>query len=349
MTKKNLFGLSLSELSDYFESIGEKRFRAKQVLPWLYQKWVTNIDSMTNLSKDLRQTLKHSAEINTFKGMTKKKSRDGSVKYLFNCFDDKQVESVFMPMKNGYTMCLSSQVGCAQACSFCMTGTMGFIRNLTSAEILGQVVCMLRDQAHDRPFNLVMMGMGEPLLNMKNLEIALDLLFAKTGFNLSPKRVTISTSGHVKNIERLSRFKPLPRLAVSLNASTNEQRSEIMPINDRWPIEALLQACRSFPLGTRDRITFEYVVIRDFNDSIADAKRLIGMLEGIRSKVNIIPFNETPELPYRQPADEDLHAFHERLNRAGLRNTIRWSKGRDIGAACGQLAVKGIKGKKRRV
>ena len=348
MEKTNLFGMSLDELFLLFDLFGEKKFRAKQVLPWLYQKQVVDIDQMTNLSLELRHALKEVAEIRMFKGTKTFKSIDGSVKYLFTCDDGKELESVYMPMRTGNTLCISSQVGCAQACSFCMTATMGFIRNLSPGEILAQVASIVQDQQLESPFNIVMMGMGEPLLNIRNLEKSLAILFSPIGFDLSPKRVIVSTSGHVTNMKRLAGLPKRPRLAVSLNATTDEQRNEIMPVNQQWPIADLLQACRDFPLGSRDRITFEYVVMRGFNDTRADAKRLVKLLEGIQSKVNLIPFNETPELPYREPEVETLNMFQEILNRSGLRNTIRWSKGRDIGAACGQLVVETEKGKHRK-
>jgi len=346
--KNNLFGMPLDAVKKTLVDLGEKPFRAKQILPWIYQHRVTDFEAMTNLSKPLRQKLQSIWSIELFSGVTKKLSQDGSIKYLFQCHDGKEVESVFMPMNAGYTLCISSQVGCAQACSFCLTATMGFVRNLTAGEIVGQVWYILNDQGIDRPVNIVMMGMGEPLLNIKNVELALELFFSPLGFELSPKRVTVSTSGHVTHINRLAKLEIRPRLAISLNATTDEQRDAIMPVNQQWPIQELLDACRDFPLGSRDRITFEYVVMKGFNDSLDDAKRLVKLLMGIRCKVNLIPFNETDGLPYKEPDLETLEAFQARLNRSGVRNTIRWSKGRDIGAACGQLAVKkGVAGATR--
>lgn len=337
MKKMNIFGMSLADLGRSLSEMGQKPFRAKQILPWLYAHKVTSFSQMTNLSLALREELEDTMEIRLFKGMTRTFSEDGSIKYLFECLDGAEIESVYMPMQKGHTLCISSQVGCAQGCTFCMTGTMGFIRNLTPGEMLAQVWSIVVDQKLEYPFNIVMMGMGEPLLNMKNLEVFLELMFSPLGFDHAPRRVTVSTSGHVTHIRRLGNLEQRPRLAVSLNATTNEQRDSIMPVNRQWPIGELLEACRNYPLGSRDRITFEYVVFRDLNDSPEDARRLVKLLMGIRCKVNLIPFNETPELSFRESPVERLEVMREILSRSGVRNTIRWSKGRDIGAACGQL------------
>ena len=339
MTKQNLFGLSLEEIRTHLESMGEKPFRAKQIHSWLYEKRVDSLEDMTNLSKQLRLKLKEQFILEPPVQAEKHKSVDGSVKYVFPMGGGQSVEAVFMPMEKGVTMCLSSQVGCAQDCSFCLTAQMGFIRNLSPGEIIGQAYAIMKDQGFEPPFNIVMMGMGEPLLNLQNLIKAIDIFTHDLGFQLSPRRITVSTSGHVRNLLHLGKIDKLPRIAVSLNASTDEQRNHLMPVNQKWNIAELIDACRQLPIPPRERITFEYVLIKGVNDSLADAKRLVKLVSNIRCKVNIIPFNETDGLEYKQPEIETIHDFQEVLNRSKILNTVRWSKGRDVGAACGQLAT----------
>ncbi len=336
---RNLFGLTIGEMTALFESLGEKPYRAKQMLSWIYEKKVTDISEMTNLPKSLRQSLPDKAEIKTLSAFEKHESQDGSIKYVFNLGGGQEVEAVYMPMEKGVTLCLSSQVGCAQACSFCLTAQMGFIRNLTPAEIIGQVFAIQQDKQFEQPFNIVMMGMGEPLLNLQNLMKAIELFTSEPGFGLSPKRITVSTSGHVRNLLRMGEYPKLPRIAVSLNATTDDQRNELMPVNLHWNIRELIDACKKLPIPPRDRITFEYVLIKDVNDTPADAKRLVRLLSNIRCKVNLIPFNETDGLSYRQPELKVIENFRDTLNRSKILNTVRWSKGRDVGAACGQLAT----------
>ncbi|MDJ0835074.1 MAG: 23S rRNA (adenine(2503)-C(2))-methyltransferase RlmN [Acidobacteriota bacterium] len=337
--KKNLYGLSLEELQEVLIAEGEKPFRAKQIYAWLYAHKVTEIQAMTNLSKDLRARLEAGYVIEPPRVAARHVSSDGSVKYVFDAGEGRQVEAVYMPMEKGITLCLSSQVGCAQDCSFCMTAQMGFIRNLSPGEIVGQAAVITQEKAVDGPFNLVMMGMGEPLLNLQNLIKALDIFTHKLGFDLSPKRITVSTSGHVRNLEKLGEYPKLPRIAVSLNATTDEVRNEIMPVNLKWNIRELIDACKRLPISQRDRITFEYVLLEGVNDTPADARRLVRLVSNIRCKVNIIPFNEMEGLDYKQPDLETIERFRQALNKSGILNTVRWSKGRDVGAACGQLAT----------
>jgi len=319
--------------------MGEPAYRAKQIMAWIYRKHVTDFNDMTNLSVSLRARLAESYRISPPDAYQRFVSVDGSVKYVFNFEGKVGVEAVYMKMPKGVTLCLSSQVGCAQDCSFCLTAQMGFIRNLTPGEIIGQAYAIAVDQGFEGPFNIVMMGMGEPLLNLNNLCKALDVFTDALGFDLSPKRITVSTSGHVRNLLKLGEHPKLPRIAISLNASTDAQRDRLMPVNTRWNISELIAACKALPIAPRDRITFEYVLIKDVNDSPQDARRLVRLLSRIRCKVNLIPFNETEGLPYRQPNLATIETFRDILNRAQILNTVRWSKGRDIGAACGQLAT----------
>ncbi len=337
--KHNLFGLNLEGLKITVAELGEKPFRAKQIQAWIYQKRVTDFESMSDLPKELRRRLAESFEIVPLTRFRKYASADGSVKYVFDVGSRQEIEAVYMPMEKGVTLCLSSQVGCAQACSFCLTAQMGFIRNLTPAEIVGQAHAIALDQEMEGPYNLVMMGMGEPLLNLHNLMRALDIFTDELGFGLSPKRITVSTSGHVRNLLRLGAYPRLPRIAVSLNATTDAQRDRLMPVNLKWNIADLIEACKGLPIPPREKLTFEYVLIKGVNDSRSDARRLVRLLSGVRCKVNLIPFNETEGLPYRQPSGQTIEDFRATLNRSRILNMVRWSKGRDIGAACGQLAT----------
>lgn len=335
----NLYGKTLPELQTILQRLGQPKFRARQVFSWLYKHGVDDFEQMTNLPKTLREALAESFTIQKLQQYDAFESQDGSVKYMFHLADGKSVEAVYMQMRKGVTLCLSSQVGCAQACSFCQTAKMGFIRNLTPGEIVGQAHTIVRKHGVEGPFNVVMMGMGEPLLNVNNLTKSLDVFFDEDGFDLSPKRVTVSTSGHVRNLLRLGQYPKLPRIAISLNASHDEQRNELMPVNEHWPLKELLAAVKSLPIPPRDRVTFEYVMLRDVNDTPQDAKRVVKLLMGLRCKINLIPFNETAELPYKEPTLEAIEAFKAVLDKSGVINTVRWSKGRDVGAACGQLAT----------
>lgn len=337
-TPSNLFGLGREELESLVEEFGQPAFRARQLFRWLYHKRVESLDQMTNLPKTLRQQVESRYRLDWPRVDRQYVSNDGSIKYVFKLFDGREIEAVYMQMTKGVTLCLSSQVGCAQDCSFCLTAEMGFIRNLSAGEIVGQVAAIAKDRHMDPPFNIVMMGMGEPLLNLRNLIGALSILSDPEGFGISLKRMTVSTSGHVRNLIKLAQSAVVPRLAISLNASTDEQRNRLMPVNLKWNIAELMDACRTLPIKARERLTFEYVLIADINDSDADARRLVQLVKGIRCKVNLIPFNETPSLAYRQPPEDRILQFQGLLNRAGVTNTVRWSKGRDIGAACGQLA-----------
>jgi len=337
--RRNLFGATRQELERIFEEMGERPFRARQLQDWIFRKRVVDFERMTNLPRALRDRLAERFVVAPPVPAEKRVSRDGSVKYVFPAGEGQQVEAVYMPMESGVTLCLSSQVGCAQACSFCLTAQMGFIRNLTAGEIVGQAYAIMLDQGFEPPFNVVMMGMGEPLLNLRNLTAALDIFFDDLGFALPQRRVTVSTSGHVRNLLRLGEYPKLPRIAVSLNASNDSQRNQLMPVNFKWGVQELIEACKQLPIPKRERITFEYVLIRGVNDSEADARRLARLVSHVRCKVNLIPFNETEGLPYRQPDLPAIERFRDILNRSRILNMVRWSKGRDVGAACGQLAT----------
>ncbi len=343
-----LSSLTLEGLTRFFtEELGERSFRAGQVYRWIHQRGATSFDEMTDLSKALREKLKQRAEIVPLVKDAEQRSVDGTIKYRWKTRDGRFIESVYMPSEDRKTLCVSTQVGCAMACTFCMTGTLGLKRNLTPGEIVAQVhavnreVRKLENLETYRPLsNLVFMGMGEPLHNFENLKTALSILQSVDGPNFSHRHITVSTVGLVPMIERFGQETDV-KLAISLNASTDEQRSKTMPVNRKWNIAALLDACRKFPLRQGRRITFEYVLLRDFNDSDEDAWRLIELLKDIPAKVNLIPYNENPGLGFKTTMDERAERFREILTEGHVAAFIRQNRGRDIAGACGQLANRG--------
>jgi 23S rRNA (adenine2503-C2)-methyltransferase len=340
--------LSLEGLTRFVtETLGERAFRAPQIYRWLHQRGVTSFDEMTDLSKALREKLKTQAEIVPLLKDVELRSTDGTIKYRWKTRDGRFIESVYMPSEDRKTLCVSTQVGCAMACGFCMTGTMGLKRNLTPGEIVAQVHAVNREVRKNenletyRPLsNLVFMGMGEPLHNFENLKTALSILQSEDGPNFSHRHITVSTVGLVPMIERFGQETDV-KLAISLNASTDEQRSKTMPVNRKWNIAALLDACRKFPLRQGRRITFEYVLIKGFNDADEDAHRLIELLKGIPVKVNLIPYNENPGLGFHTTGEERAEEFRAILADGHIAAYIRRNRGRDIAGACGQLANRG--------
>lgn len=346
--KVDVASLSLEGLTRFVtEALGERAFRAPQMYRWLHQRGVTSFDEMTDLSKAFREKLKERATIVPLVKDMEQRSVDGTIKYRWKTHDGRYIESVYMPSEDRKTLCVSTQVGCAMACTFCMTGTLGLKRNLTAGEIVAQVHAVNREvRANEkletlRPLsNLVFMGMGEPLHNFENLKTALSILQSEDGPNFSHRHITVSTVGLVPMIERFGKETDV-KLAISLNASTDEQRSKSMPVNRKWNIEALLDACRKFPLRQGRRITFEYVLLQGFNDSDEDAHRLIKLLKGIPAKVNLIPYNENPGLGFKSPAEQRAEEFRAILADGHVAAYIRQNRGRDIAGACGQLANRG--------
>jgi 23S rRNA (adenine2503-C2)-methyltransferase len=340
--------LTLEGLTRFLtEELGERAFRAAQLYRWIHQRGATSFDEMTDLSKALRQKLGERAELVPLEKDLELRSVDGTIKYRWKTRDGRYIESVYMPSEDRRTLCVSTQVGCAMACSFCMTGTLGLKRNLTPGEILAQVHRVNREvRASERletlrPLsNLVFMGMGEPLHNFENLKTALAILQSEDGPNFSHRHITVSTVGLVPMIERFGQETDV-KLAISLNASTDEQRSKTMPVNRKWNIAALLDACRKFPLRQGRRITFEYVLLKDFNDSDEDAHRLVRLLKGIPAKVNLIPYNENPGLGFKSPMEARAEEFRAILAQGHVAAYIRQNRGRDIAGACGQLANRG--------
>lgn len=326
--------LSPQELENVLVGFGKERFRAGQLLRWIYQRGVSDFSAMTDLAKAFREELSARAFISVFAPGTVEVSSDGTRKFLFPLADGESVETVLIPMEEGRaTLCVSTQVGCAMQCSFCLTGTFGLTRNLTAAEIVNQV-CAVR--AHFPVDNIVLMGMGEPLHNLDNVVRALEILYSTAGFDYSPRKVTLSTSGLVPEMRELGQ-RIRVNLAVSLNATTDAVRNELMPVNRRYPLAELMRACRDYPLAPRQRITFEYILIRGINDSLEDAKRLVRLLHGVKGKVNLIAFNEHPGSAFLAPLPESIDSFQRYLLNRDIVAIRRASKGQDISAACGQL------------
>lgn len=340
MNETDIKTLSLKELTGWLAKRRIASFRARQIFRWIYGRQADNFDAMTDLKKDIRSLLADHFTISRLDAETVADSRDGSRKYLFCLDDGRHIETVLIPEKDHCTLCVSTQVGCAQGCAFCMTAASGFERNLTAGEIIAQIRDVQHDMGANTPMrlsNIVFMGMGEPLANYGNLVKALDIITDNAnGLGFSNRRVTVSTAGLVPRMADLGRDSDV-NLAVSLNATDDDTRSRLMPINQTYSIETLLAACQDYPLKPRRRVTFEYILIKGVNDTPTDARRLVKLLHPIRSKVNLIPFNEHPESGFHRPLETDIERFQAVLLNANMTVIVRRSKGGDIGAACGQL------------
>lgn len=345
----------LDYTKDELSSMIKPSFRAKQIYDWIYKKYVNSFFDMKNLPKDLLDNLNEKYHLEPLKIATVEESRDGSKKYLFLLQDGKTVESVLLPMKkekydeNGkilnqtrYTICISSQVGCKIGCSFCLTGKSGFLRNLTPGEITSQVLMIKKDNsiAENRRVNIVFMGMGEPLDNLDNVQKAISIFSDPFGLAISPRRQTVSTSGLSSQIKKLGDMNLGILLAISLHAVDDKLREQLMPINKAYNIESIINAVKQFPIDARKKVMFEYLVIKDLNDDIKSAKKLVKLLHGIKAKVNLIFFNPHIGSDYKRPEVKDVLAFQAYLLKHGVICTIRESKGLDISAACGQLKDK---------
>ena len=349
--KPSLLDFTLKELT----ALVKPSFRAKQIYGWLYHHYADSYDAMKNIPKTMKEELAEKYCINPMKIVRKEIASDGTIKYLFELQDGKTVEAVWLKMKdaqydaNGeltqeakYTICVSTQVGCKVGCAFCLTAKGGFTRDLTAGEIVGQVVALKRDNnhKHNRKINIVYMGMGEPLDNLDNLAKAIEIFKEEEGLAISGKRQTVSTSGLSNKIDQLGSMDLGVHIAISLHAVDDELRTELIPMNKAHNISSIIEAVKRFPIDTRKRVMFEYLVIKDKNDDLGSAKKLVKLLSGIKAKVNLIYFNPYPGTPYQRPSYEDMFAFQEYLINHGLLSTIRDSKGIDISAACGQLKEK---------
>jgi 23S rRNA (adenine2503-C2)-methyltransferase len=334
----NLKDLSLEELENLIAGLGKEQYRARQIMRWLYRHGASSLEEMSDLAKELRAELGRTARISSLAPLAVEQSGDGTRKYLFDLRDGNQVESVLIPDDGRLTLCISTQAGCAMGCRFCLTGRGGFARDLTTGEILDQILGVVRELGpKEQITNCVLMGMGEPLANYECVKRALGIMASDLGFGFSRRRVTLSTVGLIPQMKRLFAEGVPCRLAVSLNAATQKVRASLMPIARRYPLSALLAACRSLPLPTRERITFEYVMIQGVNDAEGDARRLAEILRGIRCKVNLIPLNECPDIPFRRPRGKAVLLFQKILMEGGYTTIIRESRGGSISAACGQL------------
>jgi 23S rRNA (adenine2503-C2)-methyltransferase len=340
--RRDLADLERPALEALLEASGVERFRARQIFRWIHRHGVTNIDAMTDLSRQLRATLADAFTLTTPVLVEREKSIDGTEKFLLRLADGRQIESVFIPDTPAMTFCISTQVGCAMACAFCLTGKMGLVRNLTAGEIVGQVRVLVDAlDMRDTRFNIVLMGMGEPLHNYDETMKALRMLADEHGLDVSPRRVTLSTVGLLPALERLAKEPLMPNLAISLHAPTDLTRGELVPINKTYGIAEIIAACRKFPLKKRSRITFEYVLLAGVNDSADQARTLAKLLANVKAKVNLIPLNAAPGIPFERPSDQAIDRFAQVLADHHILVSVRKSRGRDIRAACGQLIVEG--------
>lgn len=343
-SRVDLGSMDLMELEAVLESHGHERFHARQIFSWIYARGVAGFERMTDLSRPLRADLAAHFRISTPNLIARETSSDGTVKFLLALDDERRIESVFIPDTPSQTFCISTQVGCAMKCGFCLTGKMGLVRNLSAGEIAGQVRVLAGELGlRDSKFNIVLMGMGEPLHNYDNTMKALRMLNDEHGLAVSPKRVTLSTVGVLPALERLASEPLMPNLAISLHATTEDQRDALVPVNRKYGLEEILAAARKFPARRRNRITFEYVLLGGVNDTAEDARRLVRLLGNIRCKVNLIPLNEAAGIEFVRPPDDRINAFARILAHAGVTVSVRKSRGRDIRAACGQLIVEGTK------
>jgi len=338
MIKTDLRNLNLSELEDFVLKLGLQKYRGRQLFHWVYGKCADSFDVMTDLSKEIRELLSQKAYISKLIEIRKQVSSDGTEKFLFELEDGHRVESVLIPEEERLTLCISTQVGCGMGCAFCLTGKGGLARNLKTSEIVNQVLSVQKGlPAGKHLTNIVIMGMGEPLSNYNNVAKAIEILNNPLGPALGARRITLSTAGLVPGIEKLGESNLNINLAISLNASTDEQRNLVMPINKKYPLKKLIEACREFPLRKGRMLSFEYVLLDGINNSPEDAGRVAKLLKGIRCKINLIPFNEFPGAPYKRPSGESVLRFQEILTEHNYSVFIRKSRGADILAACGQL------------
>jgi len=334
--------LDLPGLEAALEARGHAPFRGRQIFRWLYRRDVTDFGAMTDLPQPLRAALTADFAVATPRLVQRERSVDGTEKFLFALADGRRIESVFIPDTPAMTFCVSTQVGCAMNCAFCLTAKMGLVRHLTAGEIVGQVRQLAGALGlRDRAFNIVLMGMGEPLHNYDQTMKALRILADRHGLAVPPRRVTLSTVGLVPAIERLAAEPLMPNLAVSLHAASDELRARLVPVGRKYGVQEIVEACRRLPLRHRRRITFEYVLLAGVNDAPSEAVRLARLLNGLRAKVNVIPLNAAPGIPFERPSDEAVDRFARALSEHGATVSVRKSRGRDIRAACGQLLVEG--------
>ena len=342
MSRIDLAELEREEIEAALAALGVPRFHGRQIFRWIHARGVSDFSQMTDLSQSLRRTLAEAFTVSTPVVDARQTSSDGTTKFLIRLGDGRHIESVYIPDTPAQTFCISTQVGCAMSCAFCLTGKMGLVRNLSAGEIAAQVRVLVREtDLAGRAFNIVLMGMGEPLHNYDATMKAMRMLADKEGLAVPPRRVTLSTVGVLPGLEKLAREPLMPNLAISLHATTTEQRDRLVPVNRKYTLEDLIEACKRFPIAKRRRITFEYVLLDGVNDTPEDARRLVRLLSGIKAKVNLLPLNEAAGIAFSRPSDERVNAFARILADRGVVVSVRKSRGRDIRAACGQLIVEG--------
>ena len=339
---KNIKDFDLEELKKELLEIGEKSFRAEQIFKWLFQEKVKNFDEMTNLSLELRENLKNKYTICNYKILKKQESKDGTKKYLFDVLDGNAIETVLMEYHHGYSICVSSQIGCKMGCKFCASTGINFIRSLTAGEIVEQILAVEQDTGA-KISNVVFMGIGEPLDNYENVIKAIHIINNPKGLNIGARHISISTSGLVPKIYKLADENIQCTLSISLHATNNEKRSNMMPVNKSYPIEELMKACKYYIKKTNRRVSFEYALAKDNNDNLDDAKELVKLLKGMLCHVNLIPINKIENGIYTKSTNENIIKFRDYLNDNGIVATIRRELGSDIEAACGQLRRKELK------
>lgn len=338
---KNIKDYDLEDLKKELENIGEKKFRAEQIFKWLYVEKVKEFDEMTNLSLELREKLKNEYDICNFKILRKQESSDGTKKYLFDVLDGNAIESVLMEYHHGRTICVSSQIGCKMGCKFCASTGLKFARNLTAGEIVEQILAVEQDTGY-KISNVVFMGIGEPFDNYDNVMQAIKIINNQKGLSIGARHISISTSGLVPMIYKFTDEELQCTLSISLHATNDEKRSEMMPINNRYNIKELMEACKYYIEKTNKRISFEYALAKDNNDNLDDAKELVKLLKGMLCHVNLIPINKIENGKYTKSSNENIIKFRDYLNEKGITATIRRELGSDIDAACGQLRRKNL-------
>ena len=338
---KNIKDYTLEELKEEMKKMDEKPFRAEQIFKWLYEEKVKSFNEMTNLSLELRKKLEENYTICNFNILKKQESKDGTIKYLFDVLDGNAIETVLMSYHHGHSICVSSQIGCKMGCKFCASTGINFIRNLSSGEIVEQILAVEQD-TRVRISNIVFMGIGEPLDNYDNVINAIHIINHPKGLNIVARHISVSTSGLVPKIYKLAEENIQCTLSVSLHATTNEKRSQMMPVNNTYDIEELMKACKDYIAKTNRRISFEYALAKDNNDNLEDAKRLVNLLKGMLCHVNLIPINKIENGKFLKATNENIMRFRDYLNEHGIVATIRRELGSDIDAACGQLRRKNL-------
>ena len=338
---KNIKDFNIEELKQELVNLGEKPFRAEQIFKWIFEENVTSFDEMTNISLELREKLKKEYTLCVFNIIKKQVASDGTIKYLFDVLDGNAIETVLMKYHHGYSICVSSQIGCKMGCKFCASTGIAFIRSLTSGEIVEQLLAVERDEKI-KISNVVFMGIGEPLDNYEDVVNAIRIINNQKGINIGARHISVSTSGLVPKIYKLAEENIQCTLSISLHATTDEQRSKMMPVNNLYNIEELLQACKDYIAKTNRRISFEYALAKENNDNLEDAKRLVKLLKGMNCHVNLIPINKIENGSFDKSSNENIMKFRDYLNNHGIVATIRRELGSDIDAACGQLRRKNL-------